>query len=99
MNKITGNESYFPFFDVNCSGYGYAMKINEDNMLSFVPGITIQQQMAKDFMAIMLKRYNTSVYSEESNLRECAKRAILATDILIEELNKHNDNTQNPPGK
>ena len=93
MEKITGNEPAFPFWEYNENGYGNAVVYNEgipkDN-IPFNRGLTIRQFMATKVMAALISGPG---FVMDPGIHEVvAKEAVKFTDELISGLNS----TPNP---
>lgn len=94
MEKITGNEPAFPFWEYNENGYGYSVVFrNSDtnqNILPFNRGLTIRQFMATKVMAALISGPG---FVMDPGIHEVvAKEAVKFTDELISRLNS----TPNP---
>lgn len=94
MEKITGNEPAFPFWEYNQDGYGYSVVFTSydiyQNILPFNRGLTIRQFMAAKVMAALISGPG---FVMDSGIHEIvAQEAVKFTDELISRLNS----TPNP---
>ena len=89
MEKITGNEPAFPFWDYNSWGYIYYDAGVENNVLPFNRGLTIRQYFAGLAMQ--------ALYTEGTlTLSQISRYAVEQADGLIKKLNDTPNPNENP---